>query len=131
MKSFVPALRFNEWSDSWKNNKLRQIAVIKSGSTPARSNAAYFINGDLPWVKTTDLNNSEIFQTEEKVTPLALQETSLRKNPIDTVLVAMYGGFNQIGRTGILQVESATNQALSVINTDSKYLFPRYLVSAY
>src|SRR5690606_2278999 len=92
-----------------------------------RSEAKYH-NGHIPWVKTTDLNNSIITETEEKVTERALEETSLRKYQKNTVLVAMYGGFNQIGRTGILGIEATINQALSAINVNQKEIHPFYLL---
>ena len=123
-----PSLRFQEFLSVWSINKIRELGDIRSGSTPYRGNADYFVNGSIPWVKTTDLNNSDIIDTEEKVTELALSETSLRVYPEETVLVAMYGGFNQIGRTGYLRIEAATNQALSVINVDEEKICPRYLL---
>jgi len=119
----VPALRFPEFEGEWVEKKLGEVASIKSGSTPLRSNRLYFDEGDIPWVKTTDLNNSNIFDTEEKIT----HHANARINPVDTVLVAMYGGFNQIGRTGYLKVPAATNQALSAISPSNDYLQPAYL----
>jgi len=106
--------------------KIRDIATVKSGSTPLRSNNKFFLNGSIPWVKTTDLTNSLINNTEEKITDYALRETSIKIFPINSILVAMYGGFNQIGRTGLLKVNAASNQALSVLilkeNIDARYI---------
>lgn len=124
----IPSLRFPEFDTDWDLKKIKDIGSVRSGSTPLRSKSEYFRGGDIYWVKTTDLNNSKIVDTEEKVTNLALEETSLKLFPIGSVLVAMYGGFNQIGRTGILTVEAATNQALSVINTNSS-ITPEYLIA--
>jgi len=104
--------------DDWEVKKIRDIAKISSGTTPLRSVLDYFLHGEIHWVKTTDLNNSIILETEEKVTERALAETSLRIYPKGTLLVAMYGGFNQIGRTGLLGIEAAINQALSAITVD-------------
>lgn len=75
----------------------------------------YFRGGTINWVKTLDLNNSVIFSTDERVTEAALNETSLRVYPKNTVLVAMYGGFNQIGRTGILSFPACVNQAITAV----------------
>ncbi|EKA7350916.1 TPA: restriction endonuclease subunit S [Vibrio vulnificus] len=110
-----PILRFQEFNDPIKTKKIRNFCLVKSGVTPLRSKTAYFENGHIPWVKTTDLNNGVITSTEEKVTPLALKETSLKIQPANSVLVAMYGGFNQIGRTGLLKEPATTNQALCVL----------------
>lgn len=114
----VPKLRFPEFENDgeWKKKILKDIAEISSGSTPLRSNEEFFVNGSIHWVKTTDLNNSFIVETEEKITPQA----RARINPVGSVLVAMYGGFNQIGRTGCLSVPAATNQAISVLVINNK-----------
>lgn len=104
----------------WKVKRLGDIAKITSGTTPLRSNVDYFINGNIPWVKTTDLNNSTLIHTEEFVTEKALDETSLKILPIGTILVAMYGGFNQIGRTGLLKINATINQALAALFLDIK-----------
>lgn len=121
----VPKLRFPEFQDAaeWEQSRLGDIATIKSGATPLRSNLEFFEGGNIPWVKTTDLNNSFIYKTEECITTKAIAKI----NPVDSVLVAMYGGFNQIGRTGYLKVAAATNQAISVLNTDKKKVLPIYL----
>ncbi|WP_220466421.1 restriction endonuclease subunit S [Dyadobacter psychrotolerans] len=112
--------------DGWEMKKIKDIGKVTSGTTPLRSNKTYHTDGNIPWVKTTDLNNSLIINTEEKVTELALKETSLRIYPKNTVLVAMYGGFNQIGRTGILGIDAAINQALSAITVDAEETDPTF-----
>lgn len=112
----------------WVKKKISSVAKVQSGSTPLRSNLNYFKNGTFHWIKTLDLNNGIIKSSEEMITELALKETSCKLRPIGSVLVAMYGGFNQIGRTGILQVEAATNQALSAILTDNTIIDPEYLL---
>lgn len=118
-----------EVPEGWEVVKLKDVAKITSGSTPLRSNLEYHKGGTIPWVKTTDLNNGEITLTEEKITPKALKETSLRLYPVGTVLVAMYGGFNQIGRTGILGIEATINQALSALSVKSDEVDPNFLIS--
>jgi type I restriction enzyme S subunit len=113
----------------WELVKIKDIGKITSGTTPLRSESKYHSNGTIAWVKTTDLNNSTITVTEEKITDIALKETSLRIYPKETILVAMYGGFNQIGRTGILGVEATINQALSAISVDKNEIYPIFLLN--
>ena len=122
-----PRLRFPEFQNAggWKSKTLKDIAKITSGSTPLRSNVEFFAEGTIPWVKTTDLNNSFIVDTEEKITPKA----KARVNPAGSVLIAMYGGFNQIGRTGCLSFPAATNQAISVLALDRKTAIPAYVLA--
>ncbi len=102
--------------NGWKKVKLGDVATISSGSTPLRSNKAYFDNGNMPWVKTMDLTNGKITKTDECITELAAKKC--KPYPTGTVLVAMYGGFNQIGRTGLLTFPASINQALAALQFD-------------
>ncbi len=115
--------------EDWELSELSAVCMTSSGTTPARNLAdRYYRNGTINWVKTLDLNNSEITDTDELVTQAALEETCLRVYPKGTVLVAMYGGFNQIGRTGLLRIPAAVNQAITAIQTKST-LHPEYLLA--
>ena len=115
--------------EEWHIVPLKDIAETSSGTTPSRSLLdRYFRQGRNHWVKTLDLNNSELWATDECVTDVALAETSLRIYPIGTVLIAMYGGFNQIGRTGLLRIPAAVNQAITAVQPDAT-LFPAYLLT--
>jgi type I restriction enzyme S subunit len=122
-----PRLRFPEFQNAgdWEHTTLGEISQISSGTTPLRSNPEFFTGGTIPWVKTTDLNNSFITQTEESITIKA----RARINPPGAVLVAMYGGFNQIGRTGCLSVPAATNQALSVLVLNKDLALSAYVLA--
>lgn len=116
--------------EDWNIAPLIEICNFGGGTTPPRAqHERYFINGSNNWVKTTDLNNSLIGDSEEQITDLAINETGLKLHPIGTVLVAMYGGFNQIGRTGYLTRPSAINQALVAIKPKPKKLESYYLLS--
>jgi len=112
----------------WKMMKVENLAKVQAGSTPLRSNNDFFNGGSFSWVKTLDLNNDKIYSTEESITQLALDKTSCKLREKGSVLVAMYGGFNQIGRTGLLEIEAATNQAISAIMVDRKVILPEFLL---
>jgi type I restriction enzyme S subunit len=122
----LPRLRFPEFrgGPNWKSATLGEIADISSGTTPLRANPRFHEGGTIPWVKTTDLNNSFIVATEERITT----EAKATINPPDSVVVAMYGGFKQIGRTGFLTIPAATNQALSVLQVTDADVLPFYLL---
>jgi type I restriction enzyme, S subunit len=116
--------------DTWRASTIGEFAHLSSGTTPPRSLAdRYYRGGIIPWVKTLDLNNALISHTDERVTPLAMKETSLRAYPPGTVLVAMYGGFNQIGRTGLLQISAAVNQAITAIQLKNSEVCPEFLLA--
>ena len=107
----------------WEWARLGEIGVWKSGSTPSRTDSRYY-GGNIPWVKSGEVKQGRITQTEESITELALEECSLSLNPKGSVLVAMYGA--NIGEVGILDTEATTNQAVCACNTytsfDEKYL---------
>jgi len=99
----------------WPMEPLAALFDTKSGTTPSRSRTDYFKEGTIPWVKTLDLTDGPIRSTDEKITPQALDDTHLSILPVGTVLIAMYGGFNQIGRTGVLEIEATHNQAMTAL----------------
>ena len=116
--------------EDWDVKYLHEVSSFGGGTTPSRSqHERYFVGGDNNWVKTTDLNNSFVDLSEEQITELAISEAGLKKYPVGTVLVAMYGGFNQIGRTGFITKPSAINQALVAIKPKPKKLHSYYLLS--
>ena len=116
--------------EDWDVAPLIEICGFGGGTTPPRSqHDRYFVGGSNNWIKTTDLNNSLIGLSEEQITEVALSETGLKKHPVGTVLVAMYGGFNQIGRTGLITKPSAINQALVAVKPKPKKLNSYYLLS--
>lgn len=114
--------------DGWRAETIASVATVRSGATPRRSEQArYFDGGTTPWVKTGDLNEGVLGATDECITSVALTETSVRLLPVETVLVAMYGGFGQIGRTARLGVEATTNQAISALTDLRADVQPAFL----
>ena len=112
-----------EIPNSWEWVRLGSIGEWKSGATPSRSMPKYY-DGDIPWLKTGDLNDGYIKYIPEKISQLALEKTSVKLNPIGSVLIAMYGA--TIGKLGILTFPSTTNQACCAclpIAMSNKYLF--------
>ena len=97
-----------EIPENWEWARMGQIGDWGAGSTPQRGNAMYY-NGNIPWLKTGELNNGIVYDTEEKVTQKAFQDCSLRMNKIGDVLIAMYGA--TIGKLAIVGKELTTNQA--------------------
>ena len=116
--------------DSWAWCRLGEIANWGSGATPNRNDPEYYKNGTVPWLKTGDLNDGIISIIPELITPKAVKETSVKLNPVGSVLIAMYGA--TIGKLGILGIEATTNQACcaGIVHNGifNKYLF-YYLMS--
>ncbi|MDW0594641.1 restriction endonuclease subunit S, partial [Mannheimia haemolytica] len=97
-----------EIPQNWIWVRLGEVGDWSSGATPNRHNPEYY-NGTIPWLKTGDLNNGIISSIPEFITDKALQECSVRLNPVGSVLIAMYGA--TIGKLGILKIAATTNQA--------------------
>ena len=110
--------------NNWCWVRLGEVGVWGSGATPLKSNAKYY-GGDIRWLLTGDLNDGLINEVRGRITELALKETSVKLNPPGSVLIAMYGA--TIGKLGILNVESTTNQACCACQVFNgmfnKYLF--------
>ena len=110
--------------ENWCWTRMQEIAQWGSGGTPSRKVSEYY-NGDISWVKTGELNDDYIFETEEHITKEAISHSSAKIYPTDTVVIAMYGA--TIGKVGILGIPAATNQACACAivkpSTDYKYLF--------
>lgn len=126
-KEAVKSTSIGLFPEDWEKNKLSSISCISTGLTPLRSKSEYFAD-DIFWVKTTDLNNSLIFDTEEKISYLALKETSIKMVEPNSILIAMYGGFNQIGRTGLMKIKGTTNQAISSFYIDEIEYHSEYVL---
>ena len=93
---------------SWCVVKLGDIGKWQAGGTPKRSIKEYY-GGDIPWLKTGDLNDGFITDIPEYITQAGLNNSSAKLNPRGSVLVAMYGA--TIGKMGILTFPATTNQA--------------------
>lgn len=93
---------------TWKWVRLGDVGEWAAGSTPLRTNLEFY-GGEIPWLKTGDLNDGFITEVPEYITDLALSRTSLKLNPVGSVLIAMYGA--TIGKLGILKKPMTTNQA--------------------
>jgi type I restriction enzyme S subunit len=95
--------------EGWEWVRLGEIGFWKSGTTPSRTNNAYY-GGAIPWVKSGEVKQGHISSTDETITEKALSECSLNINPVGAVLIAMYGA--NIGEVGVLEIEATTNQAV-------------------
>ncbi|MGH8589443.1 MAG: restriction endonuclease subunit S [Gammaproteobacteria bacterium] len=96
--------------EGWDSGTIADFFDTTSGGTPSRANPDFYTGGDINWVKTQELNDDFIFETEERITEDALARSAAKLFPANTLLLSIYGGTN-IGRTGILAEPAATNQA--------------------
>ena len=97
-----------ELPSGWVWTTLGEIGKWQAGGTPNRTIKSYY-GGEIPWLKTGDLNDGIIENIPESITEEALQNSSAKLNPTNSILIAMYGA--TIGKLGILSYPAATNQA--------------------
>ncbi len=102
-----------------KEVRLETLADVKTGGTPSREVSEYF-NGQIPWVKTTEVVNEVIYETSEKISEAGLKASNCEVFPVGTILIAMYGQGLTRGRTGKLGIPATTNQACAAILPSSK-----------
>lgn len=95
--------------DGWEYFYIKDVFFTTSGGTPIKGHPEYY-GGDIPWVKSGELNNKYLYDSEQKITEFGLKNSSAKFFPIDTVAIAMYGA--TIGKTSIFKKEMTTNQAI-------------------
>lgn len=108
-------------------SKIEQICDLSSGGTPSRSRPEYY-KGNIPWIKTGEVINDIILDTEEKITEDAIKNSSAKLYPKGSLIIAMYGQGKTRGRTAKLGIEATTNQACAVLhNINNSIILTDYL----
>lgn len=107
--------------EGWKIKKIEELADTMSGGTPTRSHEEYYSSGEILWLKTKELNDGFIFDTEEKITEAGLKNSSAKLFEKGCIILAMYGA--TIGRLGISSVTMCCNQACCVLKIKEIFLF--------
>ena len=110
-------LNFNRGGQEIKWMKMSEICIkISSGGTPSRGNSDYF-NGDIPWLRTQEVNWNDIYDTEIKITKEAINKSAAKLIPKNCVIIAMYGA--TAGKTCINKIPLTTNQACCNLQIDA------------
>lgn len=116
-----------EMPEHWGITKLKWKARTTSGGTPTTSKYEdYYEDGDIPWIRTTDLNNGKLNETPIMITPKAVRDSACSLLPKNSVLIAMYGGAGSIGKHSLLNFESTINQAVCGVFPSQSFI-PDYL----
>jgi len=108
----------------WVWVRLGNICHTATGGTPSRKVSSFYC-GNIPWLKSGELNDGIIYDSEEKITEIALNSSSAKIFPRGTILIALYGA--TVGKLGILGINAATNQAICGIYINQKILIQKYL----
>ncbi|CAM3783883.1 Restriction endonuclease subunit S [Flavobacterium branchiophilum] len=114
-------------NNSFKLKKIKDICTVSSGGTPSRERKEYY-KGNIPWIKTGEVVNDIIYDTEEKITIEAIKNSSAKIYPKDSLIIAMYGQGATRGRTAKLGIDASTNQACAVLfNINNSVILTDYL----
>jgi type I restriction enzyme, S subunit len=110
---------------TFQSQQLGSITKVTAGGTPSRGNPDYW-GGNVPWFKTGELKDGDLYDAEESITERGVSESSAKRFPVDTILVALYGQGQTRGRTGRLMLSATTNQACCAILPVPEQLQPRF-----
>lgn len=119
----APVEKAGELPEGWVTIKIGEVAKVYSGGTPSRSNPSFY-GGSIPWIKSGELNQQFVFQTEEKISELALENSSAKMVKKDTLLLALYGA--TAGVPSITKIDAAINQAILAIEP-TKVIYTKFL----
>lgn len=124
----VPQLRFAEFEGDWYKMRLDEIAKIERGrfSPRPRNNPIYY-NGDIPFVQTSDVVNSngKIFEYSQTLNEKGLKVSKKFKK--GTILITIAAN---IGFAGVLELDMACPDSLIGITCFEKInnFFLNYLL---
>ena len=91
---------FGNPDDGWKypTKRLGEVYDIGTGGTPDRKVSGYY-EGNIPWVKSTEVNYCELYDTEEHISEQAIKDSNCSLYPPGTILLAMYGQATTRGKS--------------------------------
>lgn len=106
--------------DDWEDTTIGECCKLGSGGTPSKSHPEYYENGDIPWLKTGEIDWNDIYDVEEKITNEGVENSSAKIFPAESVVVAMYGMGVTRGKAAIIKIPTTTNQAVCVLQPNEK-----------
>ncbi len=113
--------------EGWKEVKLEDLCVsVKSGGTPSTKRSDFY-GGEIPWIKTKEVNFNRIYDSENKITELGLKNSSAKLIPARSIIIAMYGNGDTAGRCAINMIPLSTNQACSNFTFNEKIACPEFM----
>lgn len=105
--------------EGWKTCKIGDIFNTGSGGTPSKNKNEYYEGGNIPWLRSGEVAQGLIYESELFITEEGLKNSSAKLFPKDTVVIAMYGA--TVGQVGVLKKEMTTNQAICGLFPNPNY----------
>lgn len=106
----------------WK--KLGEVCECFAGGTPNTSIASYY-DGDIPWLRSGEINFNIITRTDRNITEEGLKNSSAKKIRKNSIVLAMTGA--TVGRSAVVEIETTSNQSVAAIENDEKILNYKFL----
>lgn len=104
-----------ELPNGWEVSRLGTFSITGTGATPSRDKSDYYYPPKISWVTSGETSNDLIYETTEKISPLALKETNVSIYPKGSLIIAMYGQGKTRGQVSELMIEAGTNQACAAV----------------
>lgn len=109
-KMFVDNIDPNNLPAGWRMGTIKDFCKeMKSGGTPSRTNPSYWNAKDFAWLKSGEVHNNVILETEDYISEAGLNNSSAKIIPEDSVVMAMYGA--TAAEVAYLKCATTTNQA--------------------
>ncbi|MBP2654575.1 MAG: hypothetical protein H6Q73_2144 [Firmicutes bacterium] len=112
---------------NWRLSHIGNLAEMGSGGTPDRQKIEYWTEGTIPWMASGEINYEYVYETNEKITELGMQNSNAKLLPVNTVMLGLIGQGKTKGLTAILKIESTCNQNLAYLIPSPKLLHHSYL----
>lgn len=109
---------FSDLEEKYDLKSIGSFSKVGTGVTPLKGRNDFYENGNINWITSKATNDDYVYESEQLITKVALDECRLKINPIGTLVVALYGQGKTRGQVSELMIESTTNQALATIVVD-------------
>jgi len=105
----------------WAIKKIGEICKVVTGGTPDTRHPEYF-GGDIKWLKSGDIKGLYIYDTEETITKLGVENSNAKIYPAGGVAIALSGRGLTRGRTAIIKAAMACSQSVAIMIPDSEVI---------
>ena len=106
--------------------EIKSFANCYAGATPSTRIAAYWENGNIPWMSSGEVHQGRVVKTEQFITQNGYDNCSTKMVPKHSVVIALAGQGKTRGTVAITEIDLCTNQSLCAIIPD-KTVLPDYL----
>lgn len=119
--------RTGKETEPWDKTAIHEVAEVGTGSTPLRTNRAFYADKGTPWITSSATQKDIVDSSDNYVTQEAIQAHRLKLYPPGTLLIAMYGEGKTRGQVTELGIHATINQACAAIRITSDKTHPKFV----